>query len=164
MSFQPASCQQTASQKPRFGKHQQKWDFLKADAQKTDSNIFSTEAGKWPTCVKHRAARPETLQLAHLGTEQHEAHSRALPSYHFDLPVDVPLLHVAESPRFDGVARAGVHPNQPVVGNADQLLLLAPLEPAARGGISNHRANGELNVLNPATQLLDLTRLLIYTI
>lgn len=92
--------------------------------------------------MKHRAAGPATLQLAHLGTEQHEAHSRALPSYHFDLPVDVPLLHVAESPRFDSIARAGVHPNQPVVGDADQLLLLAPLEPAAQGGISNHELTG----------------------
>lgn len=50
--------------------------------------------------------------------------------YHLYLPVDVPLLHVAEAPRLDGVAGAGVHSDQTVVSDADQLLPFAPLEPA----------------------------------
>ena len=50
-------------------------------------------------------------------------------SYHFDLPVDVPLLHVTEAPGLDGVPGAGVHPDQTVVGDANQLLPLPSLEP-----------------------------------
>ena len=51
-------------------------------------------------------------------------------SYHLDLPVDVPLLHVAEAPRLDGVPGAGVHADQTVVRDADKLLPLPALEPA----------------------------------
>lgn len=50
--------------------------------------------------------------------------------YHLDLPVDVPLLHVAEAPGFDSVSGVCVHPDQTVVGDADQLLALPTLEPA----------------------------------
>lgn len=66
------------------------------------------------------------------GTQLGKAHTWALPTHHFDLPVHVPLLHVAESPRFDGITRAGVHADEPVVGDADQLLFLPPLEPTAQ--------------------------------
>lgn len=50
--------------------------------------------------------------------------------YHLYLPVDVPLFHVAEAPGLDGVSSAGVHSDQTVVGDADQLLALPALEPA----------------------------------
>lgn len=52
--------------------------------------------------------------------------------YHLYLPVDVPLLHVAEAPGLDGVPGAGVHSDQTVVSDADQLLPLPTLEPARR--------------------------------
>lgn len=52
-----------------------------------------------------------------------------LDRYHLDLPVDVPLLHVAEAPGFDGIPGACIHPDQTVVGDADQLLALPTLEP-----------------------------------
>lgn len=52
--------------------------------------------------------------------------------YHLYLPVDVPLLHVAEAPGLDGVPGAGVHSDQTVVSDADQLLPLPTLEPAWR--------------------------------
>lgn len=55
-----------------------------------------------------------------------------LDLYHLDLPVDVPLLHVAEAPGFDGISSAGIHPDQPVVGDADQLLALPALEPVEK--------------------------------
>lgn len=55
-----------------------------------------------------------------------------LDGYHLDLPVDVPLLHVAEAPGFDGIPGACIHPDQTVVGDADQLLALPTLEPARR--------------------------------
>lgn len=52
--------------------------------------------------------------------------------YHLYLPVDVPLLHVAEAPGLDGVSGAGVHSDQAVVSDADQLLPLPTLEPAGQ--------------------------------
>lgn len=55
-----------------------------------------------------------------------------LDLYHLDLPVDVPLLHVAEAPGFDGISSAGIHPDQTVVGDADQLLALPALEPVEK--------------------------------
>ena len=51
-----------------------------------------------------------------------------LYSDHFDLPVDIPLLHIAEPPCFDGVSRAGVHPNQSIVRNSNQFFSLAALK------------------------------------
>lgn len=48
--------------------------------------------------------------------------------YHLDLPVDVPLLHVGEPPSLDGVSGVGVHPDQTVVGDADQFIPLPALE------------------------------------
>lgn len=39
--------------------------------------------------------------------------------YHLDLPVDVPLFHVAEAPGLNGVSGAGVYADQSVVGDAN---------------------------------------------
>jgi len=50
--------------------------------------------------------------------------------YHFDLPVDIPLLHVAEAPGLDSISCVGIHPDQTIVGDSNQLLLLSTLEPA----------------------------------
>lgn len=60
-------------------------------------------------------------------------HANDLELYHLDLPVDVPLLHVAEAPGFDSISGVCVHPDQTVVGDADQLLTLPTLEPADEG-------------------------------
>lgn len=49
--------------------------------------------------------------------------------YHLDLPVDVPLFHVAEAPGLNGVSGAGVYADQSVVGDANQLVSLTALEP-----------------------------------
>lgn len=53
-------------------------------------------------------------------------------SYHLDFPVDVPLFHVAEAPGLDSISSAGVHPDQTVVSDTDQLLPLPTLEPTER--------------------------------
>ena len=47
-----------------------------------------------------------------------------------DVPVDVPLLHVGESPRGDGRPCGDVDTDQTVVGDAQQLILLTPSESA----------------------------------
>lgn len=52
--------------------------------------------------------------------------------YHLDLPVDVPLFHVAEAPGLDSISSAGIHPDQTVVSDADQLLSLSTMEPAEK--------------------------------
>lgn len=49
--------------------------------------------------------------------------------HHLDLPVDVPLFHIAEAPGLNGVSGAGVYADQSVVGDANQLLSLTALEP-----------------------------------
>lgn len=53
-------------------------------------------------------------------------------SYHLDLPVDVPLFHVTKAPRLDGISGAGVHPDQTIISDTDQLLPLSTLEPAKK--------------------------------
>lgn len=58
--------------------------------------------------------------------------ARELEFYHLDLPVDVPLLHVAEAPGFDRITSAGIHPDQTVVGDANQLVTLPTLEPVEK--------------------------------
>lgn len=50
--------------------------------------------------------------------------------YHLDLPVDVPLFHVAEAPGLDSIPGAGIHPDETVVRDTDQLLPLSTLKPA----------------------------------
>lgn len=55
-----------------------------------------------------------------------------MPSYHLDLPVNIPLLHVAETPGLDGVSGAGIHPDQTVVSDANQLVPLPSLKPAEK--------------------------------
>lgn len=39
--------------------------------------------------------------------------------YHLNLPVNIPLFHIAETPGFDSISSAGVHPDHTVVSNAD---------------------------------------------
>lgn len=46
-----------------------------------------------------------------------------------DVPVDIPLAHVAEAPGLDHVAHGQVDADQPVVGNAQDLIFPAALEP-----------------------------------
>lgn len=50
--------------------------------------------------------------------------------YHLDLPVNIPLFHVAEAPGLNGISGAGVYADQSVVGDANQLLSLTALEPS----------------------------------
>lgn len=64
-------------------------------------------------------------------------------SYHLDLPVDVPLLHVAEAPGLDSISSVGVHPDQTIIGDSDELLLLSALEPAQQ---RRHSDNMKLSV------------------
>lgn len=46
-----------------------------------------------------------------------------------DVPVDIPLAHVAEAPGLDHVAHGQVNADQPVVGDAQDLIFPAALEP-----------------------------------
>lgn len=48
--------------------------------------------------------------------------------YHLDLPVDIPLFHVAEAPGLDCVSSVGVHPDQAIIGDSDQLFFFSSLE------------------------------------
>lgn len=63
-------------------------------------------------------------------------------AHHLDLPVDIPLLHVAEPPGFDGVTCAGVHPNQPVVCNSNKFFSLAALKPVILKKHHSERGKG----------------------
>ena len=49
-----------------------------------------------------------------------------------DVPVDIPLAHVAEAPGLDHVAHGQVNADQPVVGDAQDLIFPAALEPGAQ--------------------------------
>ena len=55
--------------------------------------------------------------------------SRMVTAYHFYFPVYIPLFHVTETPGFNCVSRAGVHPNQSIVCNSNKFFFFAPLEP-----------------------------------
>lgn len=46
-----------------------------------------------------------------------------------DVPVDIPLAHVTEAPRLDHVAHGQVNSDQSVVGDAQDFVLFAALEP-----------------------------------
>lgn len=46
-----------------------------------------------------------------------------------DVPVDIPLAHVAEAPGLDHVAHSQVNADQSVVGDAQDLIFPAALEP-----------------------------------
>lgn len=50
-----------------------------------------------------------------------------------DVPVDIPLPHVAEAPGLDHVAHSQVDPDQAVVGDAQDLIFPAALEPGPKG-------------------------------
>lgn len=73
-------------------------------------------------------------------------------AHHFDLPVDIPLLHIAEPPCFDGVSRAGVHPNQSIVRNSNQFFSLAALKSVILK--KNYLAWGKGFFSNPKTKEL----------
>lgn len=51
-------------------------------------------------------------------------------SYHLDLPVNIPLLHVAKAPGLDGISSVGIHPDQTIIGDSNQLFFLSSLKPA----------------------------------
>lgn len=73
-------------------------------------------------------------------------------AHHFDLPVDIPLLHVAEPPCFDGVSCAGIHPNQSIVCNSNQFFSLAALKSVILK--KNYLAWGKGFFSNPKTNKL----------
>lgn len=81
-------------------------------------------------------------------------HANYLDLYHLDLPVDVPLLHVAEAPGFDSISGVRIHPDQTVVGDADQLLALPTLEPAGE-------RNGTLTAMKMSEEGQDVWNVLL---
>lgn len=52
-----------------------------------------------------------------------------LDSHLPDFPVYIPLFHITETPGFNCISRAGVHPNQSIVCNSNKFFFFAPLEP-----------------------------------
>lgn len=78
--------------------------------------------------------RGQWVALPWSGLEQ--CLSLSLPSpcaYLPDVPVDIPLAHVAEAPGLDHVTHGQVNSDQSVVGNAQDLVFPAALEPDPRG-------------------------------
>lgn len=80
---------------------------------------------QWPPVTQINTLKKSHLCTSHTGYYGYFTHL-------FNLPVDVPLFHVGEPPGGHRQTGRHVDADQPVVGNPQELIFLAPSESVAR--------------------------------